>query len=99
MDGVTRCLARLLAHLREQGHEAVVLGPQSGMVRARMSHRWASTLTPKSHQTHYETHPLVGTAGIPLVLYPGLKLNFLRPRFLRVIGEFVSPPTNRSDHL
>lgn len=34
VDGVTRCLARLLAHLREQGHEAVVLGPQSGMVRA-----------------------------------------------------------------
>jgi hypothetical protein len=33
VDGVTRCLARLLAHLREQGHEAVVLGPQSGMVR------------------------------------------------------------------
>ena len=32
VDGVTRCLARLLAHLREQGHEAVVLGPQSGMV-------------------------------------------------------------------
>lgn len=40
-------------------------------------------------QTHYETHPLVGTAGIPLVVYPGLKLNFLRPRFLHVIGEFV----------
>ncbi|KAF8322514.1 UDP-Glycosyltransferase/glycogen phosphorylase, partial [Clavulina sp. PMI_390] len=69
VDGVTRCLARLLAHLREQGHEAVVLGPQSGL-------------------THYETHPLVGTAGIPLVVYPGLKLNFLRPRFLRVIEEF-----------
>jgi hypothetical protein len=32
VDGVTRCLARLLAHLREMGHEAVVLGPNSGMV-------------------------------------------------------------------
>lgn len=41
-------------------------------------------------QTHFETHPLVGTAGIPLVVYPGLKLNFLRPKFLRVISEFVS---------
>ncbi|KAF8336344.1 uncharacterized protein EI90DRAFT_2911711, partial [Cantharellus anzutake] len=69
VDGVTRALARLLEHLHVQGHEAVVLGPQSGM-------------------THYETHPLVGTAGIPLVLYPGLKLNFLRPKFLRIIREF-----------
>lgn len=25
----------------------------------------------------------------PLVVYPGLKLNFLRPRFLRAIKEFV----------
>lgn len=31
VDGVTRTLARLLAHLREQGHECIVLGPESGM--------------------------------------------------------------------
>ncbi|KAH7106568.1 UDP-Glycosyltransferase/glycogen phosphorylase [Auriculariales sp. MPI-PUGE-AT-0066] len=69
VDGVTRTLARLLTHLREQGHECIVLGPESGM-------------------SYYETHPLIGTAGVPLVLYPGLKLNFLRPRFLRAILEF-----------
>ncbi|KZT56971.1 glycosyltransferase family 4 protein [Calocera cornea HHB12733] len=68
VDGVTRTLARLLAHLKEQGHEAVVLGPKSGM-------------------SHYETHPLIGTAGIPLVVYPGLKLNFLRPFFLSTISK------------
>lgn len=33
IDGVTRCLARLLKHLRDEGHEAVVLGPEANMVR------------------------------------------------------------------
>ena len=41
-------------------------------------------------QSHYASHPLVGTLGIPLVVYPGLKLNFLRPKFMREIEEFVS---------
>ncbi|WWD17615.1 hypothetical protein CI109_102056 [Kwoniella shandongensis] len=45
-------------------------------------------LGPSSTLTHYASHPLVGTLGIPLVVYPGLKLNFLRPKFLRVIKEF-----------
>jgi glycosyltransferase involved in cell wall biosynthesis len=31
LDGVTRTLARLLEHLQVQGHEALVLGPDSGM--------------------------------------------------------------------
>lgn len=44
-----------------------------------------SPLTP---QSHYASHPLVGTAGIPLVVYPGLKLNFLRPAFLTAIKDF-----------
>jgi hypothetical protein len=53
-------------------------------------------------QSHYASHPLVGTAGVPLVVYPGLKvrlaaatmaltpsqLNFLRPKFLRTIQDF-----------
>lgn len=39
-------------------------------------------------QSHYASHPLVGTAGIPLVVYPGLKLNFLRPAFLTAIKDF-----------
>lgn len=69
VDGVTRCLARLLKHLRDEGHEAIVLGPEVNM-------------------SSYETHPVIGTAGIPLILYPGLKLNFLRPKFLRTIMEF-----------
>lgn len=33
VDGVTRTLARLLEHLQLEGHTALVLGPESGMVR------------------------------------------------------------------
>ncbi len=33
MDGVTRTLARLLEHLQMKGHQALVLGPESGMER------------------------------------------------------------------
>lgn len=32
VDGVTRTLARLLTHLEAEGHECMVLGPQTGMV-------------------------------------------------------------------
>ncbi|KEP50203.1 group 1 family glycosyltransferase [Rhizoctonia solani 123E] len=69
IDGVTRCLARLLEHLREEGHEVMILGPGVNM-------------------STYENYPIIGTAGIPLMLYPGLKLNFLRPKFLRSIRDF-----------
>lgn len=31
LDGVTRTLARLLEHLQRQGHQALLLGPDSGM--------------------------------------------------------------------
>lgn len=31
VDGVTRTLARLLEHLRDQGHEALLLGPANQM--------------------------------------------------------------------
>jgi hypothetical protein len=33
IDGVTRTLTRLLDHLRETGHEALILGPDNGLVR------------------------------------------------------------------
>jgi hypothetical protein len=71
VDGVTRTLARLLEHLEREGHQCMLLGPETGM-------------------GHYASHPLVGTAGVPLVVYPGLKLNFLRPKFMRAIKDFVS---------
>lgn len=48
-------------------------------------------LGPDTGMSTYSGHPLVGTAGVPLVVYPGLKLNFLRPKFMRVIKDFVSP--------
>lgn len=81
VDGVTRTLARLLEHLQKEGHQCMLLGPETGM-------------------GHYATHPLVGTAGVPLVVYPGLKLNFLRPKFMRTIKDFVScmtPPIASND--
>lgn len=71
VDGVTRTLARLLEHLEREGHQCMLLGPETTM-------------------SHYASHPLVGTAGVPLVVYPGLKLNFLRPKFMRTIKDFVS---------
>ena len=33
LDGVTRTLARLLEHLHANGHQALLLGPESGMVQ------------------------------------------------------------------
>ncbi|KAM0749483.1 UDP-Glycosyltransferase/glycogen phosphorylase [Meredithblackwellia eburnea MCA 4105] len=70
VDGVTRTLARLLEHLQLEGHEALVLGPKSGM-------------------TSYAGHEVIGTKGIPLLgVYKGLKLNFIRPRFIRRLLEF-----------
>ena len=33
LDGVTRTLAYLLEHLQENGHQALLLGPESGMDR------------------------------------------------------------------
>ncbi|ELU44191.1 serine carboxypeptidase [Rhizoctonia solani AG-1 IA] len=69
VDGVTRCLAQLLNHLKNEGHEVIILGPEVNMLT-------------------YETYPIIGTVGIPLMLYPDLKLNFLRPKFLQSIQEF-----------
>jgi hypothetical protein len=51
-------------------------------------------LGPDTGMSTYSGHPLVGTAGVPLVVYPGLKLNFLRPKFMRVIKDFVSIPSD-----
>ncbi|KAK6905999.1 hypothetical protein I204_08513 [Kwoniella mangroviensis CBS 8886] len=45
-------------------------------------------LGPASTLSSYASHPLVGTLGIPLVVYPGLKLNFLRPKFLSIIRDW-----------
>ncbi|PWN27450.1 UDP-Glycosyltransferase/glycogen phosphorylase, partial [Jaminaea rosea] len=69
VDGVTRTLARLLEHLNAEGHDAMVLGPETGV-------------------REYAGHPVVGTFGLPLIIYPGLKLNFTRPRFIRRLHQF-----------
>ncbi|CAO1636676.1 unnamed protein product [Parajaminaea phylloscopi] len=69
VDGVTRTLARLLEHLNAEGHDAIVLGPETGV-------------------REYAGHPVVGTFGLPLIIYPGLKLNFTRPRFIRRLQQF-----------
>ena len=69
IDGVTRTLARLLEHLHSEGHDALVLGPDTNL-------------------TEYMGHPVVGTFGIPILVYPGLKLNFARLRFVRRLQQF-----------
>lgn len=69
VDGVTRTLARLLEHLQAEGHQAILLGPESGM-------------------DTYAGAELVGTAGIPFLPYPELKLNLWRPLFGKKLQEF-----------
>ncbi|KDN52811.1 glycosyltransferase family 4 protein [Tilletiaria anomala UBC 951] len=43
---------------------------------------------PETGMTHYAGHAVVGTFGLPLIIYPGLKLNFMRPRFIRRLQQF-----------
>lgn len=82
VDGVTRTLARLLTHLEAQGHECMVLGPQTGMVSDQYSSRAMTLLTFTFIQkSHYASHPLVGTLGLPLIVYPGLKVCGYSPRW------------------
>ncbi|KAI0026965.1 hypothetical protein K488DRAFT_63603 [Vararia minispora EC-137] len=69
VDGVTRTLARLLEHLRAEGHDALVCGPENGL-------------------SEYAGFPVIGTFGVPLLVYPGLKLNFARPRFINELTRF-----------
>lgn len=69
VDGVTRTLSRLLEHLQANGHQVLLLGPESGM-------------------TEYAGASLMGTAGIPLLFYPELKLNLWRPAFTQRLVEF-----------
>ncbi|OXC81437.1 hypothetical protein J005_06492 [Cryptococcus neoformans] len=45
-------------------------------------------LGPSSTITTYASHPIIGTLGIPLYCYPGLKLNFARPKFWEVVNRW-----------
>ncbi|KIR59176.1 hypothetical protein I314_05162 [Cryptococcus bacillisporus CA1873] len=45
-------------------------------------------LGPSSSITTYASHPIIGTLGIPLYCYPGLKLNFARPKFWEVVKSW-----------
>lgn len=48
----------------------------------------ALVLGPDTGLTEYMGHSVVGTFGVPLVVYPGLKLNFARLRFVRRLQQF-----------
>ena len=43
---------------------------------------------PETGIRQYAGHAVVGTFGVPLIVYPGLKLNFMRPRFVRRLQQF-----------
>lgn len=45
-------------------------------------------LGPSSTIATYASHPIIGTLGIPLYCYPGLKLNFARPKFWEVVNRW-----------
>ncbi|KAK4703594.1 hypothetical protein P7C70_g2618, partial [Phenoliferia sp. Uapishka_3] len=48
----------------------------------------ALVMGPESGMTSYAGHEVVGTKGIPLLgVYKGLKLNFIRPKFIRRLRE------------
>lgn len=98
MDGVTRTLARLLEHLSSEGHTALVLGPESGMVSSERSRRrtWGKFNNANLAQTTYAGHEVIGTKGIPLLgIYNGLKLNFIRPKFIRRLSAYSSATGER----
>jgi hypothetical protein len=46
-------------------------------------------LCPHTSLKEFSGIPLIGTAGIPLVVYPELRLNFVNPVFLKTIRDFV----------
>jgi hypothetical protein len=48
IDGVTRTLAMLLEHLQAEGHEALVLGPASTLVRRALLDLWTRFLLTSS---------------------------------------------------
>ncbi|WFD42642.1 hypothetical protein MPSI1_001289 [Malassezia psittaci] len=48
----------------------------------------ALVLGPDTGLSEYSGHSVVGTFGFPLLVYPGLKLNFMRPRFVRRLLQF-----------
>lgn len=52
--GVKRTLARLLTHLREEGHEAMILGPESGMYVPDFPLLFWLTATCTAPRTSYE---------------------------------------------
>jgi glycosyltransferase involved in cell wall biosynthesis len=43
---------------------------------------------PDTGLRQYAGHAVEGTFGVPLIVYPGLKLNFMRPRFVRRLQQF-----------
>jgi hypothetical protein len=59
VDGVTRTLARLLTHLESEGHECMVLGPETGMV--------SSSPYGRSHRKIFltGTYPISVTLRLP----------------------------------
>lgn len=64
--------------------------PRCRRSRSKLPFPWTRMLTWRgaSSQREYAGHPVVGTFGLPLVIYPGLKLNFTRPRFIRRLHQF-----------
>ena len=69
VNGVVTTLCRMLEHLRERGHEALVIGPQSA---------------PSS----YVNHRVVRLGGVPLPLYPELRLTLPQPGVVPTLRRF-----------
>ena len=70
LDGVTRTVARVLEHLQATGHQALLLGPESGMaaVRRSRSDRYRRAATAVLSRTQGKPVPspvLASPEGVP----------------------------------
>ncbi|KAJ7749790.1 hypothetical protein DFH07DRAFT_922896 [Mycena maculata] len=76
IDGSTVTIAHLLQHINRSHSRG------EGGVQAML-------FGPESGMAEYEGAALFGTKGVPLRVYPGLKINFISPAFLAALRAFA----------
>lgn len=71
VDGVTRTLARLLEHLNAEGHEAIVCGPETGIVSHLRydAHSYNIAIANRSLIFHFRLNMLVTPWWAPLACH------------------------------
>lgn len=104
LDGVTRTLARLLEYLQAQGHQALLLGPESGMEEYAGAEIVGTAGLPLPFYPEVNVPPVrdwrllrsrprwprLDQKGVfvPSPESASLKFNFFRPLSIRRLNEF-----------